>query len=195
MATTPLYDAVGAPGTAPPPLVDWTRRLEQASFLDGPAGLLQHLAEALVADRSRRDLLQGRWLGHALHPVLTDLPIGFWVSTNVLDLVGGRQARPAATRLLALGVLSAVPAVITGYAEYADTSRQDKRIGFVHAASNASAIALFTASLKARRSDHHARGVLLSFAGITAASLGGFLGSHLNSARKVSSRHEAFADR
>lgn len=189
MATTPLYDAVG---TALPTLVDWARRLEQARVLDQPARLVQLVAGAIVSNPARRDALQGRWLGHALHPVLTDLPIGFWVSTTVLDLVGGKKSRPAATRLLGLGVLTAVPAVVTGYAEYAETGQRDRRVGTVHAVSNATAVALFASSLKARRSDHHRRGVLLALAGSGAVSFGGFLGGHLSAGRKVGTRHPVF---
>ena len=37
-----------------------------------------------------KDVLSGTWLGHPLHPLLTDLPIGFWTSAFTLDLVGGR---------------------------------------------------------------------------------------------------------
>ena len=46
------------------------------------------------------DALTGRWLGHAVHPVLTDLPIGFWTSAFTLDLIGGRRSRAAAQRLV-----------------------------------------------------------------------------------------------
>jgi uncharacterized membrane protein len=188
MTTTNEYDVA----SCTPLLVTWVKRLESLGALDLPVRLLQPLADALVADPARADALRGTWLGHALHPVLTDLPIGFWMSTNVLDLLGGKQSRPAATRLLTLGVLSAVPAVVTGYAEWATTGQREKRVGVVHAASNALAVALFTSSLAARRNDRHTRGVLLALAGSTSASVGGFLGGHLSSARKVSSRHPAF---
>jgi uncharacterized membrane protein len=189
MAANPVYDAVG---TSVPPLVEWTRSLEQARVLDLPARLLGRVAGVVVADPARRDLLQGKWLGHALHPVLTDLPIGFWTSATVLDLVGGKRSRPAATTLVALGVLTAVPAIVTGYAEYAETEQRDKRVGFVHAATNASAVVLFASSLKARRSDRHGPGVLLALAGTSAATVGGFLGGHLSAGRKVGTRHPAF---
>ena len=31
----------------------------------------------------------GRWLGHPLHPALSDLPIGFWAGSMLLDLTNG----------------------------------------------------------------------------------------------------------
>ena len=39
-----------------------------------------------------RSVLGGDWLGHPLHPLLTDLPIGFWTSSFVLDFAGKRAA-------------------------------------------------------------------------------------------------------
>jgi len=188
MTTTNEYAATGRT----PQVVRWTRRLESLRALDPPVRLLQHGADAITADPRSRDALRGMWLGHALHPVLTDLTVGFWTSTNVLDLVGGRQSRPAATRLLALGVLSAVPTVLTGYAEWAETEQRAKRVGVVHAASNALGLALFMSSLVARRNGQHARGVLLALAGSTSASVGGYLGGHLSAVRKVGSRHPDF---
>ena len=36
-------------------------------------------------------LLKGDWLGHPLHPMLTDLPIGFWTSAVTLDFLAPRS--------------------------------------------------------------------------------------------------------
>jgi len=130
--------------------------------------------------------------GHALHPVLTDLPIGFWTSATVLDLVGGKQSRPAATRLLALGLLAAVPTAVTGLAEFEATGQREKRVGVLHAASNSVALACYVSSLSARRNDRHTRGVLLALAGSGATGVSGYLGGHLTAVRKVSSRHPGF---
>lgn len=176
-------------------VVDWTRRVEESPGLDRFARALRPAADTLIASPGRRYLLHGQWLGHAVHPLLTDLPIGFWTSVNVLDLVGGRQSRPAARRLLALGVLSAVPTVVTGVAEWATTGQREKRVGVVHAAANAVALGLYAASYSARRRDRHAQGVVLALAGGGAASVGGYLGGHLTAVRKVSSRHPAFEHR
>src|SRR5689334_19869787 len=79
---------------------------EESAALDPVARLLQPVADALSASPRLHDLLQGVPLGHAAHPLLTDLPIGLWVSSTTLDLVGPRDGR-AADRLLGLGILSA----------------------------------------------------------------------------------------
>jgi hypothetical protein len=42
----------------------------------------------LISDGAAKDVLSGVWLGHALHPILTDIPIGAWTSSVVLDWIG-----------------------------------------------------------------------------------------------------------
>ena len=177
-----------------PATVSWTERLEHSTALDPVVRAVRPLADALVADRTRSDLLRGTWLGHALHPLMTDLPIGFWTSSIVLDLVGGPEARPAARRLIGLGLLASGPTAVTGWAEWSATGQREQRVGVVHATSNVAAIVLFAASWGARRNQQHKRGRTLSLAASSVLGLGGYLGGHLVSARKVSSRHPAFKD-
>ncbi len=162
-----------------PASLRWTRRLEGARALDPLVRLFRPVAGVLVADPARRDALQGAWLGHAVHPVLSDLPVGFWTSAAVLDVVGGRTARPSARRLIGLGVLSAVPTAVTGWAEWSAIGPRDQRVGVVHALSNATAVALFVASWRARGADQHLKGVALGMAASSAMTLGGYLGGHL----------------
>lgn len=180
--------------TNPAP-VSFAKRLEETTALDTPVRLIQPLVDSLLADRSRADALQGMWLGHAIHPLLVQVPIGAWTSATVLDLVGGLDSRPAARKLVALGVLAFPPAAITGWAEWGGALEQrDKRVGVVHALSNVAAAAMFAASWKARRRKSNLRGVALGLAGHAAVGMGGFLGGHLTEARKVGSRHPEFAD-
>lgn len=126
-----------------------------------------------------KDALSGTWLGHPLHPLLTDLPIGFWTSAFTLDLVGGRSTRRAATQLVAWGVVSAVPTALAGAADWGDTTGPARRVGLVHAAANTTALACYAASWWSRVRGRHARGVALGLAGATAATVGGYLGGHL----------------
>src|SRR3954447_5327218 len=100
--------------THSPTTVTLTERLEAATGLDPVVRAVQPLAGALVADPGRADAMRGKRLGHALHPLMADLPIGFWTSALTLDLVGGRSAQSAATRLVALGIATAVPTAVTG---------------------------------------------------------------------------------
>lgn len=165
-----------------------TRRLEESHALDVAARPLGKLAGLLTRPRAVRSTLQGDWLGHAVHPMLTDLPIGFWTSATVLDLAGGRDARRASQLLVALGLASAVPTAITGLAEYANAGPEERRVGLVHVVANDLALGLYASSLASRRAGRHRRGVLLALAGGLAVSVGGYLGGHLIAVRKLASR-------
>lgn len=169
----------------PSPVAGITRGIEDNRKLDAAVRALKPLADGLVANPSVRDLLHGRWLGHALHPLLTDLPLGMWMSSMALDLTGGPSARPAASRLVGLGVLAAVPTAVTGLAEWAVADTKSQRVGVTHATANSVALTCFTASWVARRAGRHDQGVALSLAGGLVSVWGGFLGGHLTLARKV----------
>jgi uncharacterized membrane protein len=98
----------------------------------------------------------------------------------VLDLVGGRRARPSADRLVAAGVIAALPTAAAGLAELADVADEPaRRIGAAHAIGNGAATTLYALSWRARRRDRRLRGLLLSFAGAGVATASGYLGAHL----------------
>jgi uncharacterized membrane protein len=183
--------------TAPAPsaFVRAAQDVEADTRIDGLVDRLRPLAQRLVADPRRDDLLRGAWLGHALHPLMTDVPIGCWTSAHLLDLLGGEDARPAAQRLVGIGILTAAPTALTGWAEWAVLGeRKVQRVGAVHAVANVAALACYVSSWRARRKGHHRRGVAIALAGGGALGVGGFLGGHLVEARKVSSRHPVFDD-
>jgi len=145
--------------------------------LDGVEQLLDSAHDALP--ERWRALLRGDPLGHALHPVLTDLPIGFWTSASTLDLLGGRRAQPAARRLVGLGVLSTVPTFLAGVAEFGTIrSPEGRRLAAAHAAANAAGTALYALSWRARRR-HPIRGAAWAAAGAGVATAAGMLGGHL----------------
>jgi hypothetical protein len=167
------------------------RVIESQRSLDTAARPLAVAADWLTSAPRRRDLLLGRWMGHAAHPFLTDIPIGSWTSASILDLLGGPTSRPAAELLTAVGTVSALPTVLTGLAEWSQTTGPARRIGVVHAASNAVAVGLYAASWSARHHGRQRRGALLALSGMTVATVGGYLGGHLISVRKISSRNES----
>ena len=171
--------------TAPPWLTDSIRRLEEDPRLDGPADQLSVVAGTVISTQERHDALRGGWFGHALHPMLTDFPLGAWMSASLLDLVGGRSARRASRRLIGFGLLAAVPTVATGMAEWQATTGPARRVGVVHAGVNGSAAALYASSWLARRGGHHATGVVFGIAGGVVATVGGYLGGHLTLVRAV----------
>ena len=172
-------------------------RLAQLEQLDRPAQTLASLAGRIGPGRLK-DALSGSWLGHALHPFLTDLPIGTWTSATLLDAVGGEDSARAADQLIGAGVLASLPTAVTGVSEWTDTERSDenvRRLGVVHAAANVAALALFTASLIARRRGNRGRGKALSVAGMGALTVGGHLGGHLSYAKGVGVDQTTFEER
>ncbi|WP_079063301.1 Rieske 2Fe-2S domain-containing protein [Peterkaempfera griseoplana] len=160
--------------------------LERQSVLDAAVEPLQRLVRALPLGRGR-DLLRGLWLGHPLHPALVQLPIGAWTSAAVLDLMPGESR--AARRLVALGLAGALPAAAAGWVDWAEQHRQQQRVGLVHAAANAAAVALYTGSLTARRRGRGLTGRALGFAGLAMATGGGILGGHLAYRQAVGANH------
>jgi nitrite reductase/ring-hydroxylating ferredoxin subunit/uncharacterized membrane protein len=168
--------------------------LEGARALDPVSGAVHAGLGRALPNGPVKDALSGTWLGHPAHPMFTDLPIGFWTSAFVLDLVGGRRARPFAELFVGLGVVSALPTAATGAADWSDTEGPDRRVGLVHALTNGSAIALYAGSWRARRQGRHWRGVTLGMLGATAATVGAYLGGHLFARRGVGVDHTAFDD-
>ncbi|MEU7901686.1 Rieske (2Fe-2S) protein [Actinoplanes sp. NPDC049118] len=153
-------------------------RLEEARSLDPVSDRLQAAVQAVARPRLLRDLLHGTWLGHSLHPVLVQLPVGSFVSAAVLDLLPGR--RRAATTLIAVGTAAVAPAVAAGLLDWSQLTRDRRRVGLVHAGANAVATGLYAASLFARLRGRTARGKALGFAGLSVAGLGAYLGGHLS---------------
>ena len=179
-------------GTAPSWLTGSLRRLEGDGRLDGPAGRLATVADAVLATPGRRQALRGAWFGHALHPVLTDFPLGAWMSASLLDLVGGRGARGASKRLIGFGLLAAAPTVASGMAEWQATSGGARRVGVVHAGVNTTATVLYASSWLARSRGRHTTGVLFGIVGGLLATLGGYLGGHMSLVRKIGTADPSF---
>jgi nitrite reductase/ring-hydroxylating ferredoxin subunit len=191
-SATPATWHAGEPGG--PTLHRLAERVGQLRALDRVAEpLAGAVREAIPAGRVK-DALSGTWLGHALHPLFTDIPIGSWTSATLLDLIGGRQSQVAADRLIAIGVAAAVPTAVTGISDWADSTRDEsvRRIGPVHAVANVAALGLYSASLAARARGERGRGRLLGLAGMAALGLGGHLVGHLSYAKGVGVDRTAF---
>ena len=132
-------------------------------------------------------------MGHAAHPMLTDVTVGSWTSALMLDLFGGRAARPGADALVGVGVLAALPTAVTGLSDLADLGTEHERaLGAAHAIGNLTAVALYGASYLARRSGSRLTGIALSMAGAAAMTGAAFLGGHLSFRRGIGVDHTAF---
>ncbi len=159
-----------------PPTSHLVGRFADVTWLDAPARTL-----ADFSSRQRgpiADLVRGKPLGHPLHPALTDLPIGFWTSSLLLDIIGGRRFATASRALVGVGVISAVPTVVAGLADLPTLSARKRRVAVVHAVSNAVATLLYVKSWALRRR-HRIVGVGFGLVAATTATFGGYLGGWL----------------
>jgi nitrite reductase/ring-hydroxylating ferredoxin subunit/uncharacterized membrane protein len=175
------------------PLRELPLQAEQLDSLDQVAADLAEAVERAAPDGAPvNEVLSGTALGHPLHPPLTDVAIGAWTSAVALDWFGGQRSSPGADRLVALGVLSAIPTAAAGLNDWATLEGQDRRLGLVHGTTNVVATGLFGASWLARKTGHRFFGRTLALAGYGTVSIGAFLGGHLSFRRGVGVDHTAF---
>ncbi|MGK5532514.1 Rieske 2Fe-2S domain-containing protein [Streptomyces sp. URMC 129] len=160
-------------------------RLEGTRWADPLMGPLRGAVRTLP--EGARDVLHGTWLGHPVHPLMVQVPIGTWMSAAVLDLLPGR--RRSAGALVALGLTAALPAALAGLTDWAELRKPQKRVGLAHAATNTAAVALYAASLSARLRGRRLAGRALGFAGLATVGAGGALGGHLAYRQAAGANH------
>jgi len=154
-------------------------QLAASEKLDPGVAALERVADRVLPDARGRQMWRTGLLGHRLHPMLTDIPIGAWTSALLLDFFGGRRRRHTATAFVALGVAAAVPTALAGLADWTELDRPKKRVGVAHAVSNSTALLLYVLSLVARIRGRRGKGVFLGVLAVSVATVGGYLGGHL----------------
>lgn len=176
------------------PLSRWMMRLERSSRVDWAVLRCEPVLEWLHRHRSVTETLQGRHLGHAVHPIMVQVPLGTWLSALMLDLSPVDREGRAAQLLSGIGLLSALPAVVTGVAELAEADQPRRRVGTVHAGANTLGLLLQSVALVQRSRGHQKAALMVSTVAMVALGAGGYLGGHLSIARKVGSRDPLFED-
>jgi nitrite reductase/ring-hydroxylating ferredoxin subunit/uncharacterized membrane protein len=160
-------------------------RTAGASRLDPLSRRLTELADRVPV--AVRDALHGVWLGHPVHPMLAQLPVGAWTSAALVDVValglppGERRAGAdrAAQALLGIGLAAAPVTAAAGLTDWSKLLPEQQRVGLVHASANTVALGLLTASFVLRRRGRPA-GRLLGLLGVAVASAGAGIGGHLS---------------
>lgn len=182
LGRTPSDGASSPAARAPDWLREAVQSLEREERLDG---LVRTIRSAPWVEPIRQSsFLQGAWLGHALHPLMTDLPLGCWIGAGLLDLFGGRRGRDAAQRLVGAGLLFVPLTAASGLSDWSwDEDRRVQRVGVVHAVGNGVVGMAYLMSWRARRRGHHLRGVGWGLAGGGLAWATGYLGGHLSFGR------------
>lgn len=144
-----------------------------------------------------KNFLHGTWLGHPLHPVLTDVPIGAWTAAAVLDVMeifGGGRYKSGADGAVIVGLIGATGAAITGLTDWTGTTKKKRKIGLMHGLLNLTAVSLYAASYALRkRKDSRGAALGLSFLGYGVMSAAAYLGGSLVYGEQVGVDHTASA--
>ncbi len=161
------------------PVID---KIEATEALDAPAKAINVKFDEVMLGTRLKDAISGTQVGHALHPMLTDVVIGSFLSATALDLIGDGGDGTASERLIMLGIAAYPPTALTGTSDWVDGSFKNdsaRRVGMVHAVANSTALALYGASLAARRRGSRRAGVALGLLGAGALGAAAYLGGHL----------------
>jgi nitrite reductase/ring-hydroxylating ferredoxin subunit/uncharacterized membrane protein len=147
------------------------------------------------AGRRAKNAAHGVWLGHPLHPVFTDVPIGAWTTGLVLDALaarnGDRSLEDAADIAIAVGLAGAAGAAITGLTDWSETSGRSQRTGLVHGLLNVAATTLYAAALLLRRNGSRGSGQTCAIAGYGIATGAAWLGGDLVYDQRIGVTHAA----
>ena len=145
----------------------------------GPAGQLA------------KNAAHGVWLGHPLHPVFTDVPLGAWTTALALDAAAGDDPgmRRAATFAMGVGLAGATGAAVTGLTDWSETDGQARRNGLIHGLLNITATSLFAAAFALRRKDAHEGGRACAWAGYAIALGAAYLGGDLVYRQRIGVTH------
>jgi nitrite reductase/ring-hydroxylating ferredoxin subunit/uncharacterized membrane protein len=139
------------------------------------------------------DVLHGKWLGHPLHPILTDFTIGAWGIGAACDIValatGDKRARKMGNDLAKIGVAAAVPTMLTGLADYARIQKPAKKTATLHAIINDINLGIYILSIRERSRGNYRAGAALSLFGMGFVTAASWLGGHLVYGHKVGVDH------
>ncbi len=160
------------------PLLNLVSRLEDSVWLDPLVAGVKGTVNSIIRFPWLRDVLHGVPLGHPVHPLGVQIPMGAWTSAAILDAVPGSER--AAGILIGVGAVTAVPSAVAGFTDWSDLHEQQQRVGLVHAAGNLTATALYLASLVERSRGRQPRGKVLAYLGFATLAAAGFLGGHLS---------------
>lgn len=154
--------------------MDVISRLENAERLDGVVAIGQRAARLIKPGRIR-DVLNGTWLGHPVHPLIVQAVAGTWLSASLVDFTVRDEA--TARYLAAAGLAASAPAIAAGAADWSEQHEQQMRVGVIHALANTIAVGCYGSSLlmRSRRASR-----MLRLAGLTALSAGGLMGGHIS---------------
>jgi len=176
------------------------KAVEQQEALDRISDQIQPLVRdafksAGPAGRDVKNFLHGTWLGHPLHPALTDVPLGAWTAALALDAMesisGRRELGAGADAAIAVGLVGAAGAAVTGLTDWSETDGRARKVGMLHGLLNVGATALYTTSLILRRKKRRNAGMGFAMLGYAVSSASAYLGGHLVFSEQIGVNHAA----
>jgi nitrite reductase/ring-hydroxylating ferredoxin subunit/uncharacterized membrane protein len=174
--------------------------MERQAWLDPVADVAQEIITSSYelageGGRQLKNALHGTWLGHPLHPVLTDATIGFWLSAALLDLldtVSGRDDLAVASdAAVGAGLLSALATAAAGLTDWQHVDGRARRTGLVHGLLNVTGTALYAGSWLARTRGNRAVGKQCAWLGFAVLNVSAYLGGHLVFGEQIGVDHSA----
>ncbi len=167
---------------------EWLQPLQDK----GPEFIKKAFVTAGPVGQSAKNALHGVWLSHPLHPAITDVPVGGWTvaaALDALEMFGASKYRAGADAAVAIGLLGAVPAALSGITDWSDTHGKPQRVGAIHGMLNMGAVTLYAGSYIARKSKKRTLAHLLGFVGFGLVIASAYLGGELSYAQKIGVNH------
>ena len=179
-------------------LLDTMDVIDQQHWLDPTGDTVQRAVTSVLTHdkptgKQLDNFLNGMWLGHPLHPVLTDVPIGAWTVGLMLDgletFAGRPELAPGADAATVIGFLGALGAAVTGLAQWQYTIDRPRRLGLAHALLNTTATALYGASIVCRLTGRRGAGKATALFGYTITAVSAYIGGDLVFAHRIGVNH------
>jgi nitrite reductase/ring-hydroxylating ferredoxin subunit/uncharacterized membrane protein len=165
-----------------------TDALAQQTWLDPVSDVVQHTIEDAYAASGApgqlvKNVLSGTWLGHPVHPAITDVAVGGFTASFIFDVLETTTGRDtwaaAADATLGIGLVGATISAVTGLNDWHFTTERPRRIGMTHALLNVGATGLYVTSLLLRRAGARAWGRRLAYAAFGTVVFSAWIGGDL----------------
>jgi nitrite reductase/ring-hydroxylating ferredoxin subunit/uncharacterized membrane protein len=178
------------------------RFIDRQGWLEPVADFLQKVVGGTYKGLGKpghaiKSFVHGTWLGHPLHPVLTDLPLGAWSLGVLFDIVYlfDRSVvwSSAANLAILAGILAAVATAVTGYTDWNETFGRERRVGVAHGLINTVVLVIYIVSLIIRvNGGSRALPIILAFVGYALLLSAAYLGGELVFSIGTGVNHHAF---
>lgn len=175
-------------------VIDNQKWLDEVGAVVQPA-VIKAFESGGNAGKALKNFLHGTWLGHPLHPVLTDVPIGAWTVAAILDgmeLAGEEKYASGADAAIGIGLAGAAGAAVAGLTDWTGTTQKKRRLGLMHGLLNIAATGLYLTSILLRRKRTNRKtAIAYSMAGYGIMTAAAYLGGHLVFAEQIGVDHTA----